>query len=127
MEKTARVLVTGGSGMVGRALLGRLQRDGYRGVLAPSSRELDLRDQAAAHRFFSNNPIDFVFHLAGHIGGIGASVSHPVEFLYENLSIATNVIHPARIARVRKLEFLGRSCVYPRACHQPTLEDAILT
>ena len=70
MEKTARVLVTGGSGMVGQALLQRLRRDGYASILAPSSKQLDLRNQTAAHQFFTENPVDFVFHLAGHIGGI---------------------------------------------------------
>jgi GDP-L-fucose synthase len=127
MEKTARVLVTGGSGMVGRALIARLRRDGYQDLLAPSSKELDLRDQAAVQRFFADNPIDFVFHLAGHIGGIGASVSYPVEFLYENLLIAMHVIHAARVAKVEKLVFLGSSCVYPRDCPQPMSEDDILT
>jgi len=127
MEKTARVLVTGGSGMVGRALIQRLRRDGYGRVLAPPSKALDLRDQAAVQRFFADNPIDFVFHLAGHIGGIGASVTYPVEFLYENLMIAMHVIHAARISKVRKLLFLGSSCVYPRDCPPPMNEDDILT
>jgi GDP-L-fucose synthase len=127
MEKTARILVTGGSGMVGRALVGRLRREGHERISAPSSRELDLRDQAATHRFLADNPVDLVFHLAGHIGGIGASVTYPVEFLYENLMIAMHVIHAARIAMVRKLVFLGSSCVYPRDCPQPMREDDILT
>jgi GDP-L-fucose synthase len=127
MEKTARVLVTGGSGMVGRALVQRLRRDGYGRILAPSSKELDARDQAAVQRFFADNPIDYVFHLAGRIGGIGASVTYPVEFLYENLMMAMHVIHAARGAKVRKLVFLGSSCVYPRECAQPMNEDDILT
>jgi GDP-L-fucose synthase len=127
MEKAARILVTGGSGMVGRALIGRLRRESYERISAPSSAALDLRDQAATHRFFADNPVDFVFHLAGHIGGIGASVTYPVEFLYENLMIAMHVIHAARIAKVRKLVFLGSSCVYPRDCPQPMSEDDILT
>ena len=127
MEKTARVLVTGGSGMVGQALLQRLRRDGYASILAPSSKQLDLRNQTAAHQFFTENPVDFVFHLAGHIGVIGASVTYPVEFLYENLMIAMHVIHAARIAKVTKLMFLGSSCVYPRDCPQPMNEDDILT
>jgi GDP-L-fucose synthase len=127
MEKTARILVTGGNGMVGRALIARLRRDGYARILAPSSKELDGRDQAAVQRYFADNPIDYVFHLAGHIGGIGASVTYPVEFLYENLMIATQVIHAARVAKVRKLVFLGSSCVYPRECAQPMNEDDILT
>jgi GDP-L-fucose synthase len=127
MKKTARVLVTGGSGMVGRALIERLRRDGHRNIVAPSSTELDLRDQAAVHRFFAGERCDHVFHLAGHIGGIGASVAYPVEFLYENLMIAMHVIHAARVAKVGKLLFLGSSCVYPRDCPQPMSEDDILT
>jgi GDP-L-fucose synthase len=127
MEKAAPILVTGGNGMVGRALLARLRRDGFESVLAPSSGQLDLRDQRAAHDFFAQHPIDYVFHLAGHIGGIGASVSYPVEFLYENMMIATHVIHAARVAGVRKLIFLGSSCIYPRDCRQPMREEEVLT
>src|SRR5207247_6785314 len=85
MEQSARILVTGGSGMVGRALLKRLRQDGYGPILAPSSKQLDLRDQADTHRFFAEHPTDYVFHLAGHIGGIGASVAPPVELLYETV------------------------------------------
>ncbi|HEY1363159.1 MAG TPA: GDP-L-fucose synthase [Xanthobacteraceae bacterium] len=127
MDKSARLLVTGGSGMVGRALIARLRGAGHHRILAPSSKELDLRDQTATHRFFAENTVDLVFHLAGHVGGIGASVTYPVEFLYENLMIAMHVIHAARIAGVRKLVFLGSSCVYPRDCRQPMSEDDILT
>ncbi|MGA7489048.1 MAG: GDP-L-fucose synthase [Xanthobacteraceae bacterium] len=127
MDKTARVLVTGGSGMVGRALIGHLRRDGYENISAPSSTQLDLRDHAATDQFFKDNPVDFVFHLAGHIGGIGASVTHPVEFLHENLMIAMHAIHAARVAKVTKLLFLGSSCVYPRDCPQPMKETDILT
>jgi GDP-L-fucose synthase len=127
MEKDAPILVTGASGMVGRALVGRLQRDGYTRILAPSSTQLDLRDQAATHRFFADTRPDYVFHLAGHIGGIGASVTFPVEFLYENLMIGVHGIHAARTANVRKLVFLGSSCVYPRDCPQPLKEEYILT
>jgi len=127
MEKTSHILVTGGSGMVGRALLARLRADGYATVLAPSSKQLDLRDQAATQRYFAEHRIDYVFHLAGHIGGIGASVSYPVEFLYENLMIAVNGVNAARSAGVRKLVFLSSSCVYPRDCPQPMREDLILT
>ncbi len=127
MDKKARILVTGGSGMVGQRLIQRLRRDGYVAILAPSSKQLDCRDQAAVQRFFAENPIDYVFHLAGHIGGIGASVTYPVEFMYENLMIAMHAIHAARVAAVRKLLFLGSSCVYPRDCLQPMAESAILT
>lgn len=127
MEKHAPILVTGGSGMVGSALLERLRADGYRNVLAPSSKHLDLRDASAIARFMTENPVEYVFHLAGHIGGIGASVTYPVEFLYENLQIATQVIHAARLAKVKKLVFLSSSCVYPRECAQPMKESDILT
>jgi GDP-L-fucose synthase len=127
MDKTAHILVTGGSGMVGRALLARLRSDGYTSVLAPSSKQLDLRDQAATQRFFAERRVDYVFHLAGHIGGIGASVTYPVEFLYENLMIAVNGVNAARSAGVRKLVFLSSSCVYPRECPQPMREESILT
>jgi GDP-L-fucose synthase len=127
MEKNAQILVTGGSGMVGRALLSRLQIDGYQSVIAPSSKELDLRDQAVTLKYFVDSRADYVFHLAGHIGGIGASVTYPVEFLYDNLMIAINGVHAARIADVRKLVFLSSSCVYPRECSQPMSEENILT
>ena len=113
--------------MVGTALLQRLREDGYLSILAPSSKQLDLRDQGATHRFLADSPADHVFHLAGHIGGIGASVTYPVEFLYENTMIAMHVIHAARMANVKKLIFLSSSCVYPRDCSQPMKEEDILT
>lgn len=113
--------------MVGTSLLEHLRRARFKTILAPSSEQLDLRDQAAAHQFFAEHSVDYVFHLAGHIGGIGASISYPVEFLYENLMISMHVIHAARVAGVKKLIFLGSSCVYPRDCRQPMTEDDILT
>jgi len=113
--------------MVGRSLVERLRREGYSNIFAPSSRELDLRDQAAVDRYFAEVPVEYVFHLAGHIGGIGASVKYPVEFLHENMMIAMNAIHSARVAKVKKLIFLSSSCVYPRDCPQPMREEEILT
>lgn len=113
--------------MVGRALVARLRRDGYANLLTPASKELDLRDQSAVDDYLDSHPIDFVFHLAGHIGGIGASVTFPVEFLYENMMISLHVINAARRAHVRKLVYLSSSCVYPRDCAQPMNEDDILT
>lgn len=127
MEKAAKIFVTGGSGMVGRSLLARLKADGFTSVLAPGSRELDLRDQRATQDYLIKATPDYVFHLAGHIGGIGASVTYPVEFLYENLLIATNGIVAARASGARKLVFLSSSCVYPRDCQQPMKEESILT
>lgn len=127
MNSQSRILVTGASGMVGRSLVNRLRRDGYSNLLTPSSGELDLRDQAAVDRYFGAHTIDAVFHLAGHIGGIGASVTYPVEFLYENMMISLQAIDAARRAGVGKLLYLSSSCVYPRDCPQPMKEDDILT
>lgn len=127
MDKSARILVTGGRGMVGTALLQRLRREGYRNVVAPGSKQFDLRDPSATQRMFSEHPADYVFHLAGHIGGIGASVTYPVEFLYENALIGMHTIHAARVANVKKMVFLSSSCVYPRECPQPMKEEYILT
>ena len=127
MNSQSQILVTGASGMVGRSLVSRLRRDGYVNLLTPPSRQLDLRDQSAVDRFFDAHKIDFVFHLAGHIGGIGASVAYPVEFLYENMMISLHVINAARRAGVAKLLYLSSSCVYPRDCPQPMKEDDILT
>ena len=127
MESKAKILVTGASGMVGRSLVARLRSEGHINLLTPSSREVDMRDQAAVERYFASHKIDFVFHLAGHIGGIGASVTYPVEFLYENMMISLHVINAARRAGVAKLLYLSSSCVYPRDCTQPMKEDDILT
>ena len=127
MDKKASILVTGGNGMVGRALRQRLQREGYDNVAAPSSKQFDLRSEAAARQLFAAQRFEYVFHLAGHIGGIGASVTYPVEFLYENALIGMHVIHAARTANVTKLVFLSSSCAYPRDCPQPMKEKDILT
>ena len=81
MNNQSSILITGASGMVGRSLVARLRRDGHTNLLTPPSRQVDLRDQSAVDQFFSENKVDYVFHLAGHIGGIGASVTYPVEFL----------------------------------------------
>jgi len=127
MDRRSSIFVTGASGMVGQSLVRRLTRDGYTNLLTPRSSELDLRDQAAVERYFAANKIDYVFHLAGHIGGIGASVTYPVEFLSENMMISLHTINAARAAKVTKLVYLSSSCVYPRDCPQPMREDAILT
>jgi GDP-L-fucose synthase len=127
MDKSSQILLTGGSGMVGSALLRRLREDGYENVAAPTSKQFDLRDTSAVSRLFGEQKIDYVFHLAGHIGGIGASVTYPVEFLYENMMIAMHVINAARIAGVNKMVFLSSSCAYPRACPQPMKEEHLLT
>ncbi len=113
--------------MVGTALVQLLRERGFTNVIIPTSKRLDLRNQAQTNEFFETNKPEYVFHVAGHVGGIGGSVARPVEFLYENEIMALNVIHAAKVNSATKLMFLGSSCVYPRLCPQPMKEEYILT
>ena len=122
-----RVFVAGHRGMVGSALVRRLERfDGLETVTRTHS-ELDLINQAAVSRFFSEESIDEVYLAAAKVGGIHANNTFPAEFIYQNLMIEANVIHAAHMAGVQKLLFLGSSCVYPREVSQPMKEEALLT
>lgn len=121
-----RVFVAGHRGMVGAAITRELQRRGYRNVLTRGREELDLENQNQVNRFFSTTPVDVVYLAAAKVGGILANQTHPVEFLYKNLMIQCNVIRAAYAAGVRKLLFLGSSCIYPREAPQPIREDALL-
>lgn len=122
-----RVFVAGHRGMVGAAITRELHRRGYENVLTRSRAELDLENQNQVHRFFSTTPVDVVYLAAAKVGGILANQTHPVDFLYKNLMIQSNVIRAAYAAGVRKLLFLGSSCIYPREAPQPIREDALLT
>ena len=122
-----RVFVAGHRGMVGAALARELDRRGYRNVITRGRQELDLENQNQVHRFFSTTPVDVVYLAAAKVGGILANQNHPVDFLYRNLMIQSNVIRAAYAAGVRKLLFLGSSCIYPREAPQPLREDALLT
>ncbi|MNK19951.1 GDP-L-fucose synthase [compost metagenome] len=122
-----RVFVAGHRGMVGAAITRELHRRGYPNVLTRSREELDLENQNQVHRFFSTTPVDVVYLAAAKVGGILANQTHPVDFLYKNLMIQCNVIRAAYAAGVRKLLFLGSSCIYPREAPQPIREDALLT
>ncbi|KGD89345.1 GDP-L-fucose synthase [Achromobacter sp. RTa] len=122
-----RVFVAGHRGMVGAAITRELHRRGYGNVVTRSREELDLENQNQVHRFFSTTPVDVVYLAAAKVGGILANQTHPVEFLYKNLMIQCNVIRAAYAAGVRKLLFLGSSCIYPREAPQPIREDALLT
>ncbi|WP_312538555.1 GDP-L-fucose synthase family protein [Achromobacter mucicolens] len=122
-----RVFVAGHRGMVGAAITRELHRRGYEDVLTRSRAELDLENQNQVHRFFSTTPVDVVYLAAAKVGGILANQTHPVDFLYKNLMIQCNVIRAAYAAGVRKLLFLGSSCIYPREAPQPIREDALLT
>lgn len=124
--KGKKVFVAGHRGMVGSALVRRLGREGVE-ILTVQRSEVDLLDQAATNRWFKENRPQVVFHAAAKVGGIVANNTLRAEFIYENLLIATNVIHAAYVNGVEKLLFLGSSCIYPKLAPQPLREDSLLT
>jgi GDP-L-fucose synthase len=124
--KGKRVFVAGHRGMVGSALVRRLGREGVE-ILTVQRSEVDLLDQAATNRWFAANRPQVVFHAAAKVGGIVANNDLRAEFIYQNLLIATNVIHAAHVHGVEKLLFLGSSCIYPKLAPQPLREDSLLT
>ncbi|MBN3766329.1 GDP-L-fucose synthase [Burkholderia sp. Ac-20365] len=127
MDKNARIFVAGHRGMVGSALVRKLEASGYSNLVTRTHAELDLTDQGAVNRFFESESIDVVLLAAARVGGILANATQPGEFLYENLVIETNVIHAAYRANVDRLVFFGSSCIYPKLCPQPIRESYLLT
>jgi GDP-L-fucose synthase len=123
----SRIFVAGHRGLVGSAIARKLESSGHRNLLRRTRAELDLRDQGAVERFFAAEKPEFVFLAAAKVGGIMANATYPAEFLYENLAIQNNVIHTAWKYGVRKLVFLGSSCIYPKFAPQPISEDSLLT
>jgi len=127
MEKSAKIYVAGHRGMVGSAIVRRLQRDGYSNIVVRSSKEVDLRSQSAVEEFFAKEKPDYVFLAAAKVGGIMANNTYRADFLYENLMIESNVIHQAYVHNVKKLLFLGSSCIYPKLAPQPLKEETLLS
>ncbi len=127
MEKHAKIYVAGHRGMVGSAIYRKLQKEGYTNLLTRTSSELDLRDQQAVRTFFETAQPDYVFLAAAKVGGIVANNTYRADFLYENLAIQNHVIHSAYLTGVKKLMFLGSSCIYPKLAPQPLKEDYLLT
>lgn len=127
MEKASRIFVAGHRGMVGSAILRKLQSEGYSNLVCRTSSELDLRDQAAVFQFMRTEKPEYVFLAAARVGGIIANSTYKAEFLYDNLSIQNNVIHASHMTGVKKLMFLGSSCIYPKFAPQPLREDYLLT
>jgi GDP-L-fucose synthase len=127
MDHHARIFVTGHRGMVGSALVRRLQGAGYDKLLLATREQLDLLDQAAVHDFLARERPDYLFIAAAKVGGIQANNTQRAEFIYDNLMIAANLIDGAHRAGVQRLMFLGSSCVYPRDCAQPIREEFLLT
>jgi GDP-L-fucose synthase len=125
--RNARIYVAGHRGLVGSAIARELQRQGFERVLCQTRRELDLTDALATAAFFERELPEYVVLAAARVGGIAANDSQPADFLYENLQIQNNVIHSARQTGVRKLLFLGSSCIYPKMAPQPIQEESLLT
>jgi len=127
LEKSAKIYVAGHRGMVGSAIYRKLVKEGYTNLITRTSAELDLRDQQAVADFFSTEKPDYVFLAAAKVGGIIANNTYRADFLYENLAIQNNVIHQAYSNDVKKLMFLGSSCIYPKLAPQPLKEEYLLT
>jgi len=127
LPKDARLYVAGHRGMVGSAIVRRLTGEGYERILTRTHAELDLLDQRAVGAFFKTEKIDAVFLAAAKVGGINANNTYRADFIYENLMIECNVIHAAFRSGVKRLLFLGSSCIYPRDCPQPMKEEYLLT
>ena len=127
MNKEDKVYIAGHRGMVGSAILRRLEKEGFTNFLLRGSKELDLRSQPAVATFFAENKPDYVFLAAAKVGGIVANNSYRAEFIYDNLMIQNNVIHESYKNKVKKLMFLGSSCIYPKLAPQPLQESSLLT
>ena len=127
MEKNAKIYLAGHRGMVGSAIYRKLVKEGYNNIITRTSAELDLRNQQAVTDFFVAEKPDYVFLAAAKVGGIVANNTYRADFLYENLAIQNNVIHNAYLTEVKKLMFLGSSCIYPKLAPQPLKEDYLLT
>lgn len=127
MERNSTIYVAGHKGMVGSAIWRKLKSDGFTNLMGATSSELDLKDQRAVDKFFADHKPEYVFLAAAKVGGIFANNTYPAEFLYDNLMIEANVIHAAHQQGVKKLLFLGSSCIYPKLADQPISEDSLLT
>ncbi|MDR2802063.1 MAG: GDP-L-fucose synthase [Prevotellaceae bacterium] len=127
MNTLHKIYVAGHNGMVGSAIMRNLQEKGFTNIVMRTSAELDLRCQAAVNDFFAKEKPDFVFLAAAKVGGILANNTCPAQFIYDNLMIETNIIHAAHLHHVKKLLFLGSSCIYPKLAPQPIKEEHLLT
>jgi GDP-L-fucose synthase len=127
MEKSAKIYIAGHRGMVGSAIYRKLESEGYTNFITRTSATLDLRNQNQAGEFFDSEKPDYVFLAAAKVGGIMANNTYRAEFLYDNLQIQNNVIHNSWITGVKKLMFLGSSCIYPKMAPQPLKEEYLLT
>ena len=127
MESNSKIYIAGHRGMVGSAIMRNLQNKGYTNIITRTSKEVDLRNSQAVSDFFANEKPEYVFLAAAKVGGIQANNIYRADFIYENLMIQNNVIHNAYVHGVKKLMFLGSSCIYPKMAPQPLKEESLLT
>ncbi len=127
MEKDDKIFIAGSRGLVGSAIVRNLTKKGYTNLLTPSHAELDLLDPHSVAAWFEKNKPDYVFLAAAKVGGILANSTYPADFIFQNLVIQTNIIHQSHIHKVKKLLFLGSSCIYPKNCPQPMKEEYLMT
>lgn len=127
MESNSRIYIAGHRGMVGSAIFRALEARGFRNIITRTSSELDLRNQASVERFFAEEKPEYVFLAAAKVGGIHANNVYRADFIYENMMIQNNVIHQSYVNGVKKLLFLGSSCIYPKMAPQPLKEEYLLT
>ena len=127
MPPDARIFVAGHGGLVGSAIVRRLEQEGASRILTATREQLDLRDQAAVNYWFRANRPEYVFLVAGTVGGILANSTRPAEFIYDNMMIHATVVHAAHLFPAKRLLYLGSSCIYPRECTQPMKEEHLLS
>ncbi|MFC2088811.1 GDP-L-fucose synthase family protein [Calditrichota bacterium] len=127
MEYSSKIYIAGHDGMVGSAIVRRLQKEGFNNLVFRTIKKLDLTDQAATKAFFENERPEYVFLAAAKVGGILANNTYRAQFIYENLQIQNNIIHSSYLTGVKKLLFLGSSCIYPKHAPQPIKEEYLLT
>ena len=127
MEKNSRIYIAGHTGLVGSGILRELQKQGYNNLLLRTHKELDLLDSEKTAQFFKKEKPEYVILAAARVGGIHANYTYSAEFIYENLQVQNNVIHNSFLNKVKKILFLGSSCIYPRNCPQPIKEEYLLT
>jgi len=127
MDKKSKIYVAGHRGLVGSAIVRRLKKAEHENVLIKTHDELDLTRQASVEAFFRKERPDYVFLAAAKVGGIWSNASYPADFIYQNLAVETNIIHASHLCGVKKLLFLGSSCIYPKHCPQPMKEEYLLS
>jgi GDP-L-fucose synthase len=127
MNKDTKIYIVGQTGLVGSSLVRKFKKEGFNNILGHTSKELDLRNQANVNEYFQINKPDYVIHAAGKVGGIKANNTYRAEFIYDNIMMEANVIHAAHIHKVKKLLFLGSSCIYPKMAPQPIKEEYLNT